>query len=261
MDAGHHPFGALLVAPDHATVLMEQGNVDSVNHAEAVLAREAARRFAAGRALALHPGDDGRALRDVRRHPVLGEHRPGRVRHRGAGAALPHRRHAENPTLDLPCRHVFARGQKDVQVIGPVRGRRRGDHRPAPALLALDVAAAERAALGRLVPGRRIGRPRGRGLALEQHADDGAELELQMLPGGSRARVLDVRRQGEGANVANRRSAAPPGSGPGRTTASRRRRCAGTTCPTRTAGPLRRSRSDGACRASAAASGRASDAG
>ena len=45
MDAGHHPFGALLVGPDHATVLLEQGNVDSVNHAEAVLAREAARRF------------------------------------------------------------------------------------------------------------------------------------------------------------------------------------------------------------------------
>jgi tRNA(Arg) A34 adenosine deaminase TadA len=28
--------------------------------------------------------------------------------------------HAENPTLDLPCREVFARGQKDVRVIGPV---------------------------------------------------------------------------------------------------------------------------------------------
>jgi len=28
--------------------------------------------------------------------------------------------HAENPTLDLPCRDVFARGQKAVQVIGPV---------------------------------------------------------------------------------------------------------------------------------------------
>jgi len=28
--------------------------------------------------------------------------------------------HAENPTLDLPCRHVFARGHKDVRVIGPV---------------------------------------------------------------------------------------------------------------------------------------------
>ena len=28
--------------------------------------------------------------------------------------------HAENPTLDLPCREVFARGQKAMQVIGPV---------------------------------------------------------------------------------------------------------------------------------------------
>ena len=28
--------------------------------------------------------------------------------------------HPENPTLDLPCREVFARGQKAVQVIGPV---------------------------------------------------------------------------------------------------------------------------------------------
>ena len=45
MDAGHHPFGALLVGADHETVLIEQGNVDSVNHAEAVLAREAARRY------------------------------------------------------------------------------------------------------------------------------------------------------------------------------------------------------------------------
>ena len=28
--------------------------------------------------------------------------------------------HADNPTLDLPCREVFRRGQKDVTVIGPV---------------------------------------------------------------------------------------------------------------------------------------------
>ena len=45
LDAGHHPFGALLVAADHETVLIEQGNVDSVNHAEAVLARTAAQQF------------------------------------------------------------------------------------------------------------------------------------------------------------------------------------------------------------------------
>ncbi len=29
--------------------------------------------------------------------------------------------HPQNPTLDLPCREVFARGHKAVQVIGPVR--------------------------------------------------------------------------------------------------------------------------------------------
>jgi tRNA(Arg) A34 adenosine deaminase TadA len=28
--------------------------------------------------------------------------------------------HAENPTLDLPCRDLFARGQKSIEVIGPV---------------------------------------------------------------------------------------------------------------------------------------------
>lgn len=44
--AGHHPFGALLAAPDHRTVLLTQGNVSAVEHAEAVLAREAARRWA-----------------------------------------------------------------------------------------------------------------------------------------------------------------------------------------------------------------------
>jgi hypothetical protein len=27
--------------------------------------------------------------------------------------------HAENPTLDLPCRDLFARGQKALQVHGP----------------------------------------------------------------------------------------------------------------------------------------------
>ena len=26
----------------------------------------------------------------------------------------------QNPTFDLPCREVFARGQKDIQVIGPI---------------------------------------------------------------------------------------------------------------------------------------------
>ena len=28
--------------------------------------------------------------------------------------------HAENPTMDLPCREVFTRGQKSMRVLGPV---------------------------------------------------------------------------------------------------------------------------------------------
>jgi len=28
--------------------------------------------------------------------------------------------HSENPTLDLPCREIFARGRKAIEVTGPV---------------------------------------------------------------------------------------------------------------------------------------------
>jgi tRNA(Arg) A34 adenosine deaminase TadA len=120
MDAGHHPFGALLVAPDGETVLMEQRNVDTVNHAEAVLAREAARLHApallwdctlvstvepcamcAGTQYWAHIGQLVYGMTEARLLQLTGGH-------------------AENPTLDLPCREVFARGQKAVQVIGPV---------------------------------------------------------------------------------------------------------------------------------------------
>jgi tRNA(Arg) A34 adenosine deaminase TadA len=120
LDEGHHPFGALLVAPDHETVLLEQGNVDGVNHAEAVLAREAARRFTPDELwpctlvttvepCAMCAGTQywaniGRVIYGMEEHALL--ELTGN--------------HAENPTLDLPCREVFARGQKDVRVIGPV---------------------------------------------------------------------------------------------------------------------------------------------
>ena len=120
MEAGHHPFGALLVAPDGETVLLEQRNVDSVNHAEAVLARDAARQFApdvlwgcalyttvepcamcAGTQYWAHIGQLVYGMSEQRLLQLTGNH-------------------AENPTLDLPCREVFARGQKAMQVWGPV---------------------------------------------------------------------------------------------------------------------------------------------
>jgi tRNA(Arg) A34 adenosine deaminase TadA len=121
MDAGHHPFGAILVGPDHETVLLEQGNVDSVNHAEAVLAREASRRFGPDvlwgctlvttvEPCAMCAGTQywahiGRVIYGMEERTLLGL----------TG------NHAQNPTLDLPCREVFKRGQKDIKVIGPVR--------------------------------------------------------------------------------------------------------------------------------------------
>jgi tRNA(Arg) A34 adenosine deaminase TadA len=117
---GRHPFGALLVAADHQTVLLEQGNVDAVNHAEAVLAREAARRFSAealwhctlyttvepccmcaGTQYWAHIGRLVYGMSERALLALTGDH-------------------AENPTLDLPCRDVFAHGQKRIAVIGPV---------------------------------------------------------------------------------------------------------------------------------------------
>ena len=120
MAAGHHPFSALLVAPDGETVLLEQRNVDSVNHAEAVLARDAARQFApellwgctlyttvepcamcAGTQYWAHIGKLVYGMSERRLLELTGNH-------------------AENPTLDLPCRDVFARGQKAMRVWGPL---------------------------------------------------------------------------------------------------------------------------------------------
>jgi tRNA(Arg) A34 adenosine deaminase TadA len=119
-DAGHHPFGAILVGPDHETLLLEQGNVNTVNHAEAVLARAADTQFSpdylagctlyttvepcAMCAATLYWANIGRlvyGMDESRLRAFTGSH-------------------PENPTLDLPCRELFARGQKDIAVIGPV---------------------------------------------------------------------------------------------------------------------------------------------
>jgi tRNA(Arg) A34 adenosine deaminase TadA len=116
---GHHPFGALLVAEDDRTVLLEQGNVDTVNHAESVLARDAARAHPTERLwrctlvttvepCAMCAGTQywaniGRLVYGMSERRLL--ELTGR--------------HEENPTLDLPCRAVFARGQKQIEVFGP----------------------------------------------------------------------------------------------------------------------------------------------
>jgi len=120
MRSGHHPFGALLVAPDHETVLAEQGNVDTVNHAEAVLARSAAQAHAPAFlwGCTLYTTVEPCCMCAATQYWA----NIGRLVY-----GLDERRllqltgnHAENPTLDLPSREVFARGQKAIRVWGPV---------------------------------------------------------------------------------------------------------------------------------------------
>ncbi len=120
MAAGHHPFGAILVAPDHQTVLLEQGNVDSLNHAETTLLRQAYVQFepdylwqctlystvepcvmCAG---TQYWANVGRLVYGMTERQLLAF----------TGS------HAANPTLDVPCRYIFDHGQKPIQVWGPI---------------------------------------------------------------------------------------------------------------------------------------------
>jgi len=117
---GHHPFGAILVAPDHETVLLEQCNIDTVNHAESTLARVAATNYppdylwdctlytsvepccmCAGTAYWANIGRVVFGLTEQRLLEATGSH-------------------AENPTMSVPARYVFDHCQKPVELIGPV---------------------------------------------------------------------------------------------------------------------------------------------
>lgn len=117
---GHHPFGAILVAPDHETILLEQGNAGTVNHAESVLARAADMNFTpaylwectlyttvepcAMCAATQYWANIGRlvyGLGERRLLELTGDH-------------------AENPTMDIPARYIFEHSQKAIHVTGPI---------------------------------------------------------------------------------------------------------------------------------------------
>lgn len=119
---GHHPFGAILVGPDQETVLMEQCNVDTVNHAEAVLARTAAQNYSAEFlwsctlyttvepccmcAGTAYWANIGRVVFGMTERQLLDV----------TGA------HKENPTMSVDARYVFDHCQKAVNLIGPTPG-------------------------------------------------------------------------------------------------------------------------------------------
>jgi len=118
--SGHPPFGAVLVAPDGETVLMEQGNVSLMDHAETVIARLAFAKYDPGylwkctlvttvEPCAMCSGNIywaniGNVVYGVEESTVR----------ELTGADK------RNPTMDLPCRTVFKAGQKPIRVVGPV---------------------------------------------------------------------------------------------------------------------------------------------
>lgn len=124
-DDGDHPFGSILV-DETGTVLMEQGNgysaegCDMTAHAERLLASRASKAYGAER---------------LRQCTLYSSAEPcamcsGAIYWSGIGRVVYGQsekdlkdmtgNHAENPTLDLPCRTIFAAGQQPVDVVGPL---------------------------------------------------------------------------------------------------------------------------------------------
>lgn len=124
MNNGNHPFGAVLVHSD-GTVLLEAENGympahDGTAHAERLLATRACTTLDAG---------------TLRHATIYSSAEPcamcsGAIYWAGIGRLVyglsEHRlrtltgNHPENPTLNLPCREVFASGQRPTEVVGPL---------------------------------------------------------------------------------------------------------------------------------------------
>lgn len=124
LEGGSHPFGAILVSPD-GEVLMEQENAfqpdhDMTGHAERVLMTRASKAYEPGflRGCTMYTSAEPCAMCSGAAYwggigrvvYGLGEHEMKAI----TGD------HPENPTLDLPCRDVFAAGQRPIEVIGPL---------------------------------------------------------------------------------------------------------------------------------------------
>ncbi len=120
---GNHPFGALLVDPD-GNVLLEAENTvvtdrDCTGHAETNLMREASRRFDAAQLARCTlftstepcPMCAGAIFWGNVRRVVFGLSQQALYAMMGGRA---------QEALELPCREVFERGRKQIEVIGPL---------------------------------------------------------------------------------------------------------------------------------------------
>lgn len=121
-EAGNHPFAALVVGA-RGEVLAEAFNdfrADCTGHAEVVAVRAVSSRWKPAdlRAATLYSSAEPCAMC------------AGAIYWSGIGRvayALSEEKllgltgnHPENPTLALPCREVFARGQRPIEVVGPM---------------------------------------------------------------------------------------------------------------------------------------------
>lgn len=123
-ESGNTPFGAILVDSE-GNILMEQQNIEitehiCTGHAETTLAARASqaysREFLAHCTLyttaepcamcagAIYWANIGRVVYGMTERRLL----------ELTGS------NEQNPTFDLPCREVFARGQRNIEVIGPI---------------------------------------------------------------------------------------------------------------------------------------------
>jgi tRNA(Arg) A34 adenosine deaminase TadA len=122
-EEGNTPFGAILAGKD-GSILLEQPNVEitegkCTGHAETQVAERASQLYSkdflgectlyttaepcAMCAGAIYWAGIGRVVYGMTEKDLLA--------HTGADP--------QNPTFDLPCREVFARGQKKIEVVGP----------------------------------------------------------------------------------------------------------------------------------------------
>lgn len=121
---GNHPFGAVLAGPDGAIILEQENNFlpdhDMTAHAERVLMSRASIAFSADflRTCTIYTSAEPCAMCSG----AIYWAGVGRVVYGMAETDLKSLTgdHPENPTLDLPCRTVFAAGQRSVEIIGPL---------------------------------------------------------------------------------------------------------------------------------------------
>ena len=123
-DNGNTPFGALLV-DSKGNIILEQGNIEitegkCTGHAETTLAERASQKYSkdflwtctlyttaepcAMCSGAIYWANIGTVVYGMTERRLL----------ELTGS------NDQNPTFDLPCRDIFSRGQKDIQVIGPI---------------------------------------------------------------------------------------------------------------------------------------------